>query len=241
MKKSLSAAGPIAAIIAFKCPLCILAFAGMGAGLGSFFPIIKTIYWLIILALSTVFIIYQLRGWKQELIKSWILSIGLLGVAGLIYQIAAEPIGFFIYVPGVLLTIASLSTLFFRNRYEVSCCDIRNNSKISLAPCCEGKVYNEIKEDTDMTNKKRKIEIFTSGCPVCEPVVDLVKKTACPSCDVVVYDLNSGCSTNECRDKAKNYGINRVPAVVVDGKLLECCKGGQITEEALRAAGIGSN
>ena len=87
--------------------------------------------------------------------------------------------------------------------------------------------------------EKRKIEVFTSGCPVCEPVVDLVKKIACPSCDLVIYDLNKGCETNECRDKAKQYGINRVPAVVVNGKLLDCCRTGAITEDALRAAGIG--
>ena len=86
---------------------------------------------------------------------------------------------------------------------------------------------------------KRKVEVFTAGCPVCEPVVELVKKAACPSCDVVVYDLNAGCATNECRNKAKQYGVSRVPAVVVDGKLLGCCKIGSVTEEALRAAGVG--
>lgn len=86
---------------------------------------------------------------------------------------------------------------------------------------------------------KRKIEVFTSGCPVCKPVVDLVKKVACSSCDVVIYDLNKGCDTNECRDKAKQYGIQKVPAVVVDGKLLDCCKTGSVTEAALRSAGVG--
>jgi hypothetical protein len=87
---------------------------------------------------------------------------------------------------------------------------------------------------------KRRVEVFTSGCPVCEPVVELVKKTACPSCEVVVYDLNKGCATNECREKAKAYGISKVPAVVVDGRLHDCCKTGTISEKELRAAGIGS-
>lgn len=86
---------------------------------------------------------------------------------------------------------------------------------------------------------KRKVEVFTSGCPVCEPVVEMVKKVACSSCDVVVYDLNKGCDTNECRDKARQYSVTRVPAVAVDGKLLECCKAGTITEQALRDAGVG--
>jgi glutaredoxin len=88
---------------------------------------------------------------------------------------------------------------------------------------------------------KRKIEVFTAGCSVCEPVVELVKKVACSSCEVTVYDLNEGCATNECRTKAKQYGVTRVPSIVVNGKLLDCCKTGTVTEESLRAAGIGSN
>jgi len=89
---------------------------------------------------------------------------------------------------------------------------------------------------------KRKVEVFTAGCPVCDPVVTLVKKTVCPSCEVIVYDLNKGCETNECRDKAKQYGIKRLPSIVVNGKLLACCaKSFAVTEKALRAAGIGSH
>ncbi|MBG59487.1 MAG: glutaredoxin [Peredibacter sp.] len=87
---------------------------------------------------------------------------------------------------------------------------------------------------------KRKVEVFTGGCPVCEPTVELVRKTTCSNCEVVVYDLNEGCETNECREKAHQYNITRVPSVVVDGKLLECCKDLQITEEALKRAGVGS-
>lgn len=187
------------------------------------------------------FFIYLLKAWKSELVQGWVLGVGLFGVGCLIYQVAAEPNGVLSFQPGILLTVASACTLFFRKQNQASCCDIKNNLKNSLAPCCEGKPYTGSKEDTYMTNQKRKIEVFTSGCPVCEPVVELVKKTACPSCEVTVYDLNAGCSTNECRDKAKTYGINRVPSVVVDGKLLECCKTGQITEQTLRSAGIGSN
>ena len=86
---------------------------------------------------------------------------------------------------------------------------------------------------------KRKIEVFTSGCPVCQPTVDLVKKVACSNCEVIVYDLNKGCSTNQCREKAQQLIITRLPAVAVDGKLLECCKSGSISEEALGAAGVG--
>ena len=86
---------------------------------------------------------------------------------------------------------------------------------------------------------KRKVEVFTSGCPVCEPVVELVNKVACSSCEVIIYDLNKGCDTNICREKAEEYGVTRIPAVAVDGELLKCCATGTINEQALRDVGVG--
>ena len=86
---------------------------------------------------------------------------------------------------------------------------------------------------------KRKVEVFTSGCPICEPVVELVNKEACPSCEVIIYDLNKGSDANIDREKAKEYGVTRVPSVAVDAKLLECCKIGIVSEQALRDAGVG--
>lgn len=90
-----------------------------------------------------------------------------------------------------------------------------------------------------MTKNKKMVEVFTAGCPVCEKTVKLVKSLACPSCEVIVYDLNKGCETNDCRRKAVEYGIERLPAIAVDGRLLECCKAGPISAASLRAAGIG--
>jgi hypothetical protein len=86
---------------------------------------------------------------------------------------------------------------------------------------------------------KRKIEIFTVNCPVCDPVVKLVNELTCGSCDVTVYDLVQQCDNKACLSKAKEYGITRVPAVVVNGKLLDCCQSGEITRESLMNAGIG--
>lgn len=87
---------------------------------------------------------------------------------------------------------------------------------------------------------KRLVEVFTAGCPVCEGTVHMVRDLVCGNCDVVVYDLNQGCSTNECRQKASAYGIVRLPAVAVDGKLVDCCANQQpVTRAALIAAGIG--
>lgn len=86
---------------------------------------------------------------------------------------------------------------------------------------------------------KRKVEVFTAGCPVCDETVKTIQAAACPNCEVVVYDLNRGCETNECRGKAKSYGIKRVPAVAVNGQLVECCRQAPVSVEALRAAGVG--
>ena len=85
-----------------------------------------------------------------------------------------------------------------------------------------------------------KIEVFIAGCPLCDEAEKTVKETACPNCEVTVYDLREGCETRECRKKAEEYGITRVPAVVVDGKLAACCTGtGKVDAATLRSMGVG--
>jgi hypothetical protein len=83
--------------------------------------------------------------------------------------------------------------------------------------------------------QKRKVEVFTAGCPVCQDVVDTVNDLVCPDCDVTMYNLNK----NEGVEEAKAYGVTALPSVAVNGQLLECCKRGPITREELQTAGIG--
>ncbi len=90
-----------------------------------------------------------------------------------------------------------------------------------------------------MTSTKRRVEVFTSGCPICEETVNLVRSLISPSCELQVYDLREGCATNECRDRAAQYGVTAVPAVAVNGVLLDCCRRERITAQRLTAAGIG--
>ncbi|MFU8805017.1 MAG: thioredoxin family protein [Bradymonadaceae bacterium] len=85
-----------------------------------------------------------------------------------------------------------------------------------------------------MTNK-RQVEIFSAGCPACSGALALVEQIACPSCEVTTLDMN----LPEVAERARELGINSVPAVVVDGKLLDCCAGRGVSEEKLRAAGVG--
>ncbi len=87
---------------------------------------------------------------------------------------------------------------------------------------------------------KRLVEVFTAGCPLCDETVKLVREVACENCEIQVYDLRQGCATNECLEKATQYGINRVPAVVIDSQLAGCCQNQQpVSRQALVAAGIG--
>ena len=81
----------------------------------------------------------------------------------------------------------------------------------------------------------RKIEVFSAGCTVCEDTIALINSIACPSCEVEILDMQKP----EVSKKAKRYGIRSVPAVVVDGRLADCCAGRGPDEGQLRAAGIG--
>ena len=84
-------------------------------------------------------------------------------------------------------------------------------------------------------NTKRKVEIFSAGCPVCEETIQLVNDIACPSCEVSVLDTNEPSVAARVRD----VGLRTVPAVCVDGELVSWCAGTGPDEGALRSAGIG--
>ena len=85
-------------------------------------------------------------------------------------------------------------------------------------------------------NAKRKIEVFSAGCPECADTIALVNSVACPSCEVSILDMND----KSVAARAKSLGIRSVPAVVIDGKLADCCAGRGPDVATLRAAGLGS-
>lgn len=82
---------------------------------------------------------------------------------------------------------------------------------------------------------KRKVEIFSAGCPACDEAVKMVESIACPSCDVTVLDMNDP----NVAIRASGLGVRSVPAVVIDGKLADCCSGRGPDEATLKAAGLG--
>ena len=84
-------------------------------------------------------------------------------------------------------------------------------------------------------NAKRKIEIFSAGCPACEETITRIQDLTCPSCEVVVLDMKDA----GIAQRAKDLGVRSVPAVAVDGKLADCCTGRGPDEAVLQAAGLG--
>jgi len=83
---------------------------------------------------------------------------------------------------------------------------------------------------------KRKVEIFSAGCPLCQEAVELVRRIGCPSCDVQVLDMKEPAVA----ERAKRLGVRSVPAVLVDGRLADCCAGRGTEEETLKKAGVGT-
>ena len=82
----------------------------------------------------------------------------------------------------------------------------------------------------------RTVEVFTAGCGVCNDLVNLVHSVACSSCDVTVLNMQDP----SVADRARSMGIQSVPAVAVNGTLVERNAQGGYDEAALRSVGIGS-
>ena len=82
----------------------------------------------------------------------------------------------------------------------------------------------------------QRIEIFSAGCTVCDEGEARVRELAGDAQEIVVRDMRT--DEAAARDAAE-HGIKAVPAVVVDGQLLACCRNTGPTEDELVAAGVG--
>ena len=83
----------------------------------------------------------------------------------------------------------------------------------------------------------RKVEVFSAGCAICEETIALVKRIACPSCDVEVLDMHD----EAVAARARELGVTSVPAVAIEGRLAACCLRSGPDEATLRAAGLGQS
>jgi hypothetical protein len=67
--------------------------------------------------------------------------------------------------------------------------------------------------------QKRRVEVFSAGCALCEEVIDLVRREVGSSSEVIVRKMLDA----RVLTRAEKLGIRSVPAVVIDGKLASCC------------------
>lgn len=84
-------------------------------------------------------------------------------------------------------------------------------------------------------SEKRRIEVFSAGCGMCEETIEMVQNAACSSCEVTILDMKDATTIA----RAKELGVKSVPAVAIDGILASCCSGRGVDLETLKAAGLG--
>ena len=70
-------------------------------------------------------------------------------------------------------------------------------------------------------DSKRKVEVFSAGCALCQEVIDVVKREV-GSSQVIVHNMKDA----RALARAEELGIRSVPAVVVDGRLASRAGGG---------------
>jgi glutaredoxin 3 len=64
--------------------------------------------------------------------------------------------------------------------------------------------------------RRRQVEIFSAGCPLCEQTIHLIQRVAGDLCDITIFRVRSDSATM----RARALGIRSFPAVVVDGELV---------------------
>jgi glutaredoxin len=83
---------------------------------------------------------------------------------------------------------------------------------------------------------RRRVEIFSAGCRTCLTTIEQLRQVIDPRHEIIIHDMHGDTGAAE---RAEAFGIRTVPAVVVDGFLLACCKNKGPTLQELHAAGLG--
>lgn len=76
------------------------------------------------------------------------------------------------------------------------------------------------------------IEVFSAGCPACDEGIKVVREVIGKEHEIKVRDMRSD---KAAQDRARQLGIRRVPAVVVDGKLAQCCDSRPVDPAVIRS------
>jgi len=77
---------------------------------------------------------------------------------------------------------------------------------------------------------KRRVEVFSAGCALCEEVIDAVRREAGSTSEIIVRNMLDA----RALARAVKFGIRSVPAVVIDGKLASCCTGRGVDLQVLK-------
>ena len=83
-----------------------------------------------------------------------------------------------------------------------------------------------------INGQRRKIEIYSAGCPVCRKVEAMIRRIVGANHDVEVLDMHQ----DHVARQAARRGIRRLPGVVVDGHHVACCIDRGVDEAILRSA-----
>ena len=94
-------------------------------------------------------------------------------------------------------------------------------------------MLNNESKSVDMPHK---IEVFSAGCKFCSNVENEIEQIIGSNDTLTTYNLNDKTNAYEYYKAAEKYGINVVPSVVVDGKLLSCCGANGFSKDILIAA-----
>jgi glutaredoxin 3 len=81
---------------------------------------------------------------------------------------------------------------------------------------------------------RRIVEIYSASCACCDDLITEIKEAAGPADEVITHDMR----LETVAERAKRIGIRSIPAVLIDGKLTDCCSGGP-TLKLLKEAGLG--
>ncbi len=211
------------------CPACWPAYAGLlgaiGLGFANYTP-----YLLPLMILFLVIAVASLahRAGSRHGFKPFVLGIiaAIIVVGGKFFFASDQAM----YIGIAVLVAASVWNTFPKKKIIGIACPGCVPAGMSNPT---GNIESH-KENTIMSTK-RIVEVFSAGCPARQETIELVNRVACSSCQVTIVDINDPSAA----DRAKDLGIRSVPAVVIDGKLADCCVGRSTDELTLRKAGLG--
>ena len=66
------------------------------------------------------------------------------------------------------------------------------------------------------TLPRHQVEVFSTGCPICEETIRLIHRLCGDSCEITVLSVRDETIAN----RARGLGLRSFPAVVVDGELV---------------------